>query len=66
MLQNTGEYVYEEGIADPAKRNAPLVCVNATSIVSMILTIECIIVDDSFKLKTNLGICLNVRYNNQL
>jgi chaperonin GroEL (HSP60 family) len=37
--------MYEEGVVDPAESD--LFSQNATSIASMILTTECIIVDDS-------------------
>jgi chaperonin GroEL (HSP60 family) len=50
--------MYEEGVVDPAKVTRSGLQ-NATSIASMILTTECIIVDDS-KFQTNLKIRLKV------
>ena len=46
--QNTFGNMYEEGIVDPAKVTRSGLQ-NATSIASMILTTECIIVDDISK-----------------
>lgn len=48
--QNTFVNMYEEGIVDPAKVTRSGLQ-NATSIASMILTTECIIVDDFKNLK---------------
>jgi chaperonin GroEL (HSP60 family) len=44
--------MYEEGVVDPAKVTRSGLQ-NATSIASMILTTECIIVDDSKNFQTN-------------
>jgi chaperonin GroEL len=44
--KNTFGNMYEEGVVDPAKVTRSGLQ-NATSIASMILTTECIIVDDS-------------------
>ena len=49
---NIFENLYEQGVVDPAKVTRSGLQ-NATSIASMILTTECIIVDDSKNLKEN-------------
>ena len=50
--------MYEEGIVDPAKVTRSGLQ-NATSIASMILTTECIIVDDSKDYREGLRFYLN-------
>jgi hypothetical protein len=60
--KNTFGNMYEEGVVDPAKVTRSGLQ-NATSIASMILTTECIIVDDSKNFQTNHKIRLKVLIN---
>jgi chaperonin GroEL len=46
--------MYDEGVVDPAKVTRSALQ-NATSIASMILTTECIIVDDSEAVKKKIN-----------